>query len=206
MKKTFTLFISIILSCAGLWAQQTIYVIDNVTVENFDGSQLKGKTVKDYQITTTGKGSKAITVHAITTTLPVFSISGEFPKPKINFNKDFSIPDSLLNSVRIHADTLAIGRSKILYIIDGEVTADEAVLRSLNADRISNVTVIRDKSALSKFGVPYPIITITTKDKPQTDISEILKKLPGVVIGEDGRVTANGEPIRRIIINGGTKN
>ena len=47
MKKI--LFITVLMLCSVcLWGQQTIYVIDNVTVENFDGSQLKGKkTARD---------------------------------------------------------------------------------------------------------------------------------------------------------------
>lgn len=57
MKKI--LFITVLLLCSVcLWGQQTIYVIDNVTVEHFDGSQLKGKTIGDYQITTTGRATR----------------------------------------------------------------------------------------------------------------------------------------------------
>ena len=77
MKRVIILAFSMLLSSAILWGQQTIYVIDNVTVDNFDGSQLKGKNIKDYQITTTGKGAKAITVHAITTAPSINAIFGE---------------------------------------------------------------------------------------------------------------------------------
>ena len=194
MKKTIIFFISIILSCVCLWGQQTIYVIDNVTVENFDGSQLKGRTIKDYQITTTGKGNKAITVHSITTTPSVFSITGDFPKYYYSNGRVIdlvSIPDSLIvNSdiARMKADSITnvglkilrtreLYGNKRLFVIDGEVTEDESALRSLHSDRIRNVKVLTDKSVRDKLGVAYLII-IETKDKPRTDINEILKKLP----------------------------
>ena len=54
MKKI--LFITVLMLCSVcLWGQQTIYVIDNVTVDNFDGSQLKGKTIGEETATWTVK-------------------------------------------------------------------------------------------------------------------------------------------------------
>lgn len=41
MKKIILLFIFLLIGAWTLSAQQTIYIIDNETVENFDGSQLK---------------------------------------------------------------------------------------------------------------------------------------------------------------------
>ena len=52
MKKIILLSICILASFWSLSAQQTLYVIDNETVESFDGTQLKGKTIRDYKITT----------------------------------------------------------------------------------------------------------------------------------------------------------
>ena len=60
MKRVIILAISMLFSSAILWGQQTIYVIDNVTVENFDGSQLKGKNIIVIDdIITTGKTATA---------------------------------------------------------------------------------------------------------------------------------------------------
>ncbi len=67
MKKIFLLSICMLIGAWTLYAQQTIYIIDNETVEHFDGSQLKGKYIKNYKITSTGSGRNAVTVHTITT-------------------------------------------------------------------------------------------------------------------------------------------
>ena len=64
MKKIILLSIFLLIGAWTLSAQQTIYIIDNETVENFDGSQLKDRTIRDYKITTKGSGRNAITVHA----------------------------------------------------------------------------------------------------------------------------------------------
>lgn len=79
MKKLILISICLTVGAITLSAQKTLYVIDNVTVEHFDGSQLKGKTVSDYKITTSGTGRNAITVHAITTTRSAFSYSFSMP-------------------------------------------------------------------------------------------------------------------------------
>ena len=52
MKKILLLSICLLIGAWTLSAQQTIYIIDNETVENFDGSQLKVRTIRDYKITT----------------------------------------------------------------------------------------------------------------------------------------------------------
>ena len=80
MKKIILLSICLLTCLWTLSAQQTLYVIDNETVESFDGTQLKGKTIRDYKITTKGRGRNAITVHSISTSPSIYSISKSFAR------------------------------------------------------------------------------------------------------------------------------
>ena len=166
MKKVIIFTICIILSSVCLWGQQTVYVIDNVTVEIFDGSQLKGKTIKDYQISTTGKGNKEVTVHAITTAPSIISLSGEFPKIYL---KDFSLPSDLgkeLENLHFEADSIFLHKipQKIIYIVDGE-KKDVLDLQSLSASEIKSVTVCKGKEAQERFGISNPVIVVETKSR-----------------------------------------
>ena len=58
-------------------------------------------------------------------------------------------------------------------------------------------------------------VTITSEDKPDskwnatayripegTNVEDLIKKLPGVEIDEDGTITVNGKPISRVLVNG----
>lgn len=204
MKRVITLAISMLFSSAILWGQQTIYVIDNVTVDNFDGSQLKGKNIKDYQITTTGKGTKAITVHAITTTPSINAFIGNFPK-------DFSLPTDLGKGVHVNADSLTLlGSSimlrnpsqKMLYIIDGERTEDVSALQKLSSARIQKIQMYKGGTTKEKFGTDLPVMVIETKGV-ENDLNEVLKMLPNVKVEEDGTITVDGKPIKKVTINGG---
>lgn len=207
MKKIILLSLTLLLSALCLRGQQTLYVIDNVTVENFDGSQLKGKNVKDYQITTTGKGSKAVTVHAITTAPSAFSFSGDFPKIDL---KNFTLPDfsgkdlkDYADSISVLGNTFIITQEKPLYIIDGKRTSDESALRDLSASQIKRVTVLKNTEATKLYGTTQPVIVVETKNMPD-GLLDLLQKSPGVKVGEDGSISANGESVQKITITGTT--
>lgn len=205
MKKLILISICLTVGSITLSAQKTLYVIDNVTVEHFDGSQLKGKTVSDYKITTSGTGRNAITVHAITTTRSTFSYSFSMPHldslriPDMSDFKYFKA-DTLLfpNGIGVFKNT----PRKIVYVIDGKVSEDGNAFRSISPLSIASITVLKDDSPEAKaYGENVSVIKIETK-KEENGLLESLKNLPGVKVEADGSITVNGQPVKRITING----
>ena len=196
MKKI--LFITVLMLCSVcLWGQQTIYVIDNVTVENFDGSQLKGKTIGDYQITTTGKGNKAITVHAITTVKR--TMRSQFI---VNDNGQVIMKtDTLLNrfgGASLKSETVV---PNFVYVIDGKVV-EESEVKNLPAKQIQSVTVVKDSESLKQFNLDGSSSVVNIITKSEESAKELLKSLPGAKVEEDGTVTINGQSVNKITING----
>ena len=205
MKKLILISICLTVGAITLSAQKTLYVIDNVTVEHFDGSQLKGKTVSDYKITTSGTGRNAITVHAITTTRSAFSYSLSMPhldSLRIPDMSDFKFfkADTLLfpNGISVFKNT----PRKIVYVIDGKVSEDGNAFRSISPLSIASITVLKDDSSEAKaYGENVSVIKIETK-KEENGLLESLKNLPGVKVEADGSITVNGQPVKKITING----
>lgn len=196
MKKI--LFITVLLLCSVcLWGQQTIYVIDNVTVENFDGSQLKGKTIGDYQITTTGKGNKAITVHAITTVKRTM-------RSQIIVNDNGQVimkTDTLLNrfgGASLKSETVV---PNFVYVVDGKVV-EESEVKNLPTKQIQSVTVVKDSESLKQFNLDGSSSVVNIITKSEESAKELLKSLPGAKVEEDGTVTINGQSVNKITING----
>ena len=154
MKKILLLSICLL---AGVWtlsAQQTIYIIDNETVENFDGSQLKDKTIRDYKITTKGSGRNAITVHAITTWQSVLSVTGSF--------KSLEPLVPIDSTVRI----INPAKRQIVYVINGVPHETASAFNSISPLDIDNITVIKDGSPEQrKYGENIGVIVITTKKR-----------------------------------------
>jgi hypothetical protein len=203
MKKTLLLSTCLLAGVMTAMAQQTLYVIDNATVEHFDGSQLKGKTIRDYKITTKGSGRNAITVHAITTAPSAFSLS----LPHLDSLK---LPD--FNAFgQFTADTVLLGHGvsvisklpkKMVYVIDGKRFDDPAAFQSLSSGDIASITVLKEGSPEQlKYGENTSVIMITTK-KEKDALTEFFKTLPGAKVEADGTITVNGEPIKRVTING----
>ena len=205
MKKLILLSVCLFAGALSLSAQKTIYIIDNATVEHFDGSQLKGKTVSDYKITTSGTGRNAITVHAITTSRSAFSYSFSMPHldslrmPDMSDFKYFKA-DTLVfpNGISVFKNT----PRKVVYVIDGKVSENGDAFRSISPLSIESITVLKDDSPEAKaYGENVSVIKIQTK-REENGLLESLKNLPGVKVEADGSITVNGQPVKKITING----
>ena len=208
MKKLLLITICLLAAGVTLSAQKTMYIIDNETVEHFDGSQLKGKIISDYKISTSGTGRNAITVHAITTTGYDFSQHRFFQVPQT-----FQLGDSLrIPEFQHKADTIFLTPNskvfqridrKVVYVIDGVISEDGDVFKSLSSQDIASITVLNESSAAKKYGVNASVILIQTK-KGNKNLSEILKDIAGVKVEADGSITVNGEPVKSIKYKGRT--
>ncbi|MBQ6243086.1 MAG: hypothetical protein IJK55_00025 [Bacteroidales bacterium] len=202
MKKHITLLFLLFLAPLALSAQQTVYVIDNVSVDKFDGSQLKGKTIRDYQITTTGSGRKAVTVHSITTGPTI--ISGTLSK------EDMERLRRQTEIIQLRADSLVQsgeimrlrGAGQYRYVIDGTTVDDGSALRSIAPGDVAGITVLSRADSKKKYDFDGTVIEVTTRKNP--DIEKLLDKMPGVKLSKDGSITVNGEKVSKITINGKT--
>lgn len=194
------LLLCLALTATTLSAQRTIYVIDNKTVENFDGSQLIGKTIKEYKITTTGKGRDAITVHSVSTVPSVYSVSGfvspsedslEIWKSKKQFQKDY-LNGHLLSK-------------RVVYVIDGAEQEDAEAFQSLRSSEIKSITVLKaGTSEALKYGDDCDVIIVET-DKYRVAINKLIMSLPGAKVEEDGTFSINGQRIKTVSIVGNGK-
>lgn len=123
------------------------YVINGLKVENFDSSQLTGKTVSDYKVVVLqGKsGTEAVRMHLIRT-------DGK----KLN---------STISSGTAKGDAGVADGSSTIYVIDGK-KSDRDALSKLGSDSIASMTVYRPGS---KVAVKYsgrnnvPVVMVETK-------------------------------------------
>lgn len=185
MKKIIITLVCLLSGAALLSAQNTIYVIDNETVENFDGSQLRGKTIKDYKITTSGTGRNAITVHSISTSPSIYSVYGSFQPLSIygtatldslqnglwqnNFLSIMENQRKMLDSLDLNIPDLKsiqVIPKRIVYVIDGEKYEGAYAFSNLSSSDIKSITVLGDDSPeKKKYGDNCTVIMIETKRK-----------------------------------------
>jgi len=189
--KKFIIAFALCLACFTLAAQQNIYVIDNVTVKNFDGTQLQGKIITNYQISTQGSGKKAVTVHAITTaptdvTVSVSPIDGPIDSPIIIRRSDAGDVSEVTATendlsqakVTIRGYTGASDKAPVLIIdakryddtskdpvliIDAKRYDDTSVLKTIDPKQIKSITVLGDEAARKAFDAPNGVIIVDLK-------------------------------------------
>lgn len=144
MKKTILFLLFAVLSVANVCAQNSqnvLYVIDGKHVENFDGSQLKGKTIISYVISHPGR---IYDIHDIRTT--------EYSKGAVNDSVKTIVTDSF-SQPYVEAYAKASGASiktvqaeakETLYVVDGKIVP-QSEIQKLSPSKIDSIKVIKDK-------------------------------------------------------------
>lgn len=125
-----TTIITVLISVINISAQEVkaTYVIDGQKVENFDGSQLAGKTITSYTVndnvhvifTTDYNEQTPTRVKVITTTKPVKGATGD--------------------TIRLRG----VDGHEIVYVIDGKVTSSEEFM-SMSTSNIESISIIKSK-------------------------------------------------------------
>ena len=165
--KRIILFIVILgLFSAVSCVRHTTYMVDDVPIENFDGSVLKGKTIKDYTVTMTGVGRKTTIVHNITT--ETGSLSGrpyqidfvgentavfrwKSGSTTVNLSEShegrtYIHPDSHMGRTYIHPASHEGG--EYIYYIDG-VEYSPSDFKFLSSRDIRNISIIKAENGLN---------------------------------------------------------
>lgn len=141
MKKSILFLLFAVFSVANVCAQETkkiIYVVDGNKVENFDGSQLIGKTIVNYTINEKGD------VHAIFTSDYEVE-SGKIGKVMIVSGTGTVIADE---GVDPNEEVIRVrgGKSEdLLCIIDGKIVP-QSEMQKLSPSQIDSIKLIKDKT------------------------------------------------------------
>ncbi|MBR0182053.1 MAG: hypothetical protein IJQ05_02090 [Bacteroidaceae bacterium] len=167
MKKKILLLFVAILAVATMSAQETkkaIYVIDGKQIENFDGTQLVGKTIVNYSI------DHAHNLHSIITS----ELTGrkEVKSVKV-LSASREVKSCDADNTGVSADIFHVKADEIAFVLDGKIVSYTEI-KPLSSSNIESVTVIKnaqDKN-FQKFSkeymkiyktVPKRIILITSK-------------------------------------------
>lgn len=124
-----------------------LYLIDNVRVENFNGSQLAGKTVNSYVIRRENVGGIPTRIHFITTN------AGNSQMPAVVLmDSDFSnatvvsIGDKEQPAIRVRTTDPSMSENDIIYIVDGKLRNAEE-FKKLDPKNIKSIEVMKGSSA-----------------------------------------------------------
>lgn len=166
------------------------YVIDNVAISKFDGTQLEGKTINKYIIAYKDMGKSVLKTHVILT--KEFKTDGPRPYADAYTNQVISLSAT---SKMADADVIGLSDCKNFpnarILLDGkEIKADE--LWRMKPDDIANITVLKPGSKAARA-----IANVRNMgDKGKTGIiiiSTMAKAKTGQIVFINGQKTSEDE-------------
>ena len=75
-------------------------------------------------------------------------------------------------------------------------------LLNINVEDVESIAVLQEDAAIAKFGDKGANGAIVINTKKKDDIKELVKKLPGAEMDDDGNVTVNGKSVAKIMLDG----
>lgn len=172
MKKTIMYLLFAVLAVATMSAQEatkTIYIIDGKHIGNFDGSQLKGKTIESYSIET----KHDINVHVIATSgnKPVKDVT-VLSSSRVILADSITQPYAEAYTKALKVDNTNVQRisgDEAIFVLNGKVIPHSKV-KEIASSNIVSMEVIKDsnnpdyiKYAKAVKRNPKCIIKITTR-------------------------------------------
>lgn len=145
-----TTICALALNAASIPAQadtNDIYLIDLSKVENFNGSQLAGKTIRAYSIQRENVGGVPTRIHFITTKTD----GAQTPVVAI-FDNDFNdatsvtVGDKSQPSISVRTTDPSLSADDIVYIVDGKQAGTEE-FKKLDPKNIKSIEVMKGSSA-----------------------------------------------------------
>ena len=166
------------------------YVIDNVAISKFDGTQLEGKTINKYIIAYKDMGKSVLKTHVILT--KEFKTDGPRPYADAYTNQVISLSAT---SKMADADVIGLSDCKNFpnarILLDGkEIKADE--LWRMKPDDIANITVLKPGSKAARATANVR----NMGDKGKTGIiiiSTMAKAKTGQIVFINGQKTSEDE-------------
>ena len=76
-------------------------------------------------------------------------------------------------------------------------------MQKLSSAKIKKIQMYKGGATRERFGTDLPVMVIETRDLEQ-DLNEVLKLFPNVKVSEDGTITVDGKPIKKVTIAGST--
>lgn len=177
-------YISCMLIFLAALSGAEVYAQSGFTVKLKLSDAKTGEPVPFATVSLTAKGGKTPLKYVLSTDAGMAELS---PLPKGTY-----VLKAELLGYKIYSSELSVSKSMDLGTI--KMDQDNEVLEAATVQAVGNPIIIK------KDTIEYSAASFKTSDNDM--LEELLKKLPGVEVGSDGSITANGETVTKIMIDG----
>ncbi|MCX2679407.1 TonB-dependent receptor [Galbibacter sp. EGI 63066] len=92
--------------------------------------------------------------------------------------------------------------------VQKEITLDQSVIQlgnvalGIQAEELEGVSVVAERVPITVKKDTLEFNSDSFKTRPDANVEDVLKKLPGVEIDSDGKITVNGKEVNKVLVNG----
>ena len=192
--------------------KRNAFGVENLSKVIVDGKEMtpqealeavKGKEIQN-SLTTQPDGSKVL---SITTTEAKADTEKEKVKIEEISGEAAASVDEAIEKAQEKAQPLLILNGQIFELpkdAPKDINSEEQLtkLLNLNPEDIESIAVLQKDAAVAKFGDKGSngAIVVQTKNK-NDNVKDLVKKLPGAEVDDDGNITINGKSVAKITIN-----
>lgn len=141
-------------------------------------------------------GASVVLLNPIDSVLVAFGTSDE--------NGLFEIKNVKSDSFKIQITYLGFGTLEKIIFVGGEnAILDQGVITMFAADNMLDEVVVKSEYipiAIKKDTIEYNADAYRVR--PNATVEELLKKLPGIEVDASGTITAQGEEIKKVMVDG----
>ena len=85
-----------------------------------------------------------------------------------------------------------------------DINSEEQLTKLLNikTEDVESITVLQKEAATAKWGSKGSNGVIEINTKKKDDVKELIKKLPGAKMDDEGNITVNGKSVTKIMVDG----
>lgn len=166
--------------CSPLFSQSNAYSIKGIISSKTDQKKLESATVHLEKLK-----DSAILTYTISDKLGQFSLEGKSFEASVRLVVSFIGYQPYTKTLDLTKQTFDLGS---IVLEEKKNVLDEIVLKSR-----APITIKKDTL---EFNVN------SFKTRKDANVEDLLKKLPGVEVDEEGKITVNGKPVNKILVNG----
>lgn len=177
--KNLSLILALICS-TSIYSQSASFKITGTLQMEGDKSPIESATIHLEKVS-----DSTVVTYTISNDKGYFSLEGKSFQKELNLYISFIGLKTYSKKIKINNKDLNLGK---IFMKPKDNVLDEVVIKSR-----SPITIKKDTL---EFNVK------SFKTKKDASVEDLLKKLPGVEVDEQGKITVNGKPVNKILVNG----
>ncbi|WP_299680692.1 outer membrane beta-barrel protein [uncultured Tenacibaculum sp.] len=179
MKKTL-LIIALILSCS-MYAQSYKFKISGTIKSEKEKTAIEAATIHLEK-----EKDSTVLSYTISDNKGNFSLEGKV------YNKN----------VKLFISFIGMDEYKKAIVLDKESNINLGTILLKEESNLLNEVVVKSRAPITIKKDTLEFNVKSFKTKKDANVEDLLKKLPGVEVNEEGQITVNGKPVNKILVNG----